>query len=40
MKSKEQDAENWNIGFWFIWIILIGFIDYGYVYLDNEYLED
>ena len=26
--------------FWFIWIIFVGFVDFGYVYLDNNYLED
>ena len=27
-------------GFWLIWIILIGLLDFGYVYLENNYLED
>lgn len=40
IKSKEGEANIWNVIFWIIWIILIGLIDYGYVYLDNNYLED
>lgn len=40
IKQKENDASNWNLFFWIIWIIVIGFIDFGYVYLENNYLED
>lgn len=28
------------VGFWLLWIILIGLLDFGYVYLENNYLED
>lgn len=28
------------VGFWLLWIILIGLLDFGYVYLENDYLED
>lgn len=38
--QKEGEANGWNIGFWIIWIILIGLADFGYVCLDNNYLED
>lgn len=40
IKAKENSVEGWNIGFWIIWIIFIGFIDFSYVSLDNYYLED
>lgn len=40
IKSKENSTKGFNIGFWIIWIITIGCIDFGYVYLDNNYLED
>lgn len=32
-----------NIGtiiFWVIWIIVIGLLDFGYMYMENKYLED
>lgn len=38
--KKQKEAESWNIFFWIIWIIFIGLIDFGYMYLDNNYLED
>lgn len=39
--QKKQDEENTaTVIFWIIWIIAIGFIDFGYVSLDNYYLED
>lgn len=37
-KQGESNAE--VILFWFVWIIFIGFIDYFYMLLDNNYLED
>lgn len=40
IKQKERDVSNWNIFFWIIWVIVIGFIDFGFVYLENHYLED
>ena len=40
IKQKENDVNNGNIMFWSIWIILIVIIDFGYVYLENNYLED
>ena len=40
IRAKENSVEGWNIAFWIIWIIFIGFIDFGYIYLDNNYLED
>lgn len=40
IKEKENDVNNGNIMFWSIWIILIVIIDFGYVYLENNYLED
>ncbi len=40
IKSKENEVDGWNIGFWMIWIIFIVMIDFGYVYLENNYLED
>lgn len=40
IEKKQGEADGWNIGFWIIWILLIGFIDFGYMYLDNKYLED
>lgn len=39
--QKKQDEENTDTAiFWIIWIIAIEFIDFGYVSLDNYYLED
>lgn len=40
INNKQGEAEAWNIGFWIIWIIFIIVIDFGYMYLDNNYLED
>lgn len=40
IKQKEKEATNFKIIFWVIWIVFIGFIDFGYVYLENNYLED
>lgn len=42
-KIIEEKENSINIArgiFWFIWIIFIVFIDFGYAYLDNNYLED
>lgn len=40
IKGKEND-DKWAVaGFWIGWILLIGLIDFGYVYLENKYLED
>lgn len=38
--SKQKEAEVWNIGFWIIWVIVIGVMDFCYMYFDNNYLED
>ncbi len=38
--SKEKESKSHTIGFWFIWSIFILIIDFGYMYLDNNYLED
>lgn len=40
IQQKENDVNTSNIVFWLIWIMFIGLIDFGYVYLDNRYLED
>lgn len=40
INQKENESESSVIVFWVIWIIFICFIDFGYVYLDNYYLED
>lgn len=29
-----------HLGFWMIWIILIGLVVFGYYYLDNDWLDD
>lgn len=39
--EEKESSVNAFVGiFWFIWIMFIIFIDFGYVYLDNNYLED
>ena len=40
IKNKENIVNGAKAGFWVIWIILIGLIDFGFVYLENNYLED
>ncbi len=40
INQKEKDLNLSKGMFWFIWIIFIGFIDFGYMYLENNYLED
>ncbi len=40
IQQKENEVNTLNIVFWLIWIMFIGLIDFGYVYLDNRYLED
>lgn len=38
--KKENDLKNTKTAFWLLWIIFITLINFGYVYLDNDYLED
>lgn len=38
--KRKTDTSGAIVGFWLIWIILIGLLDFGYVYLENNYLED
>lgn len=40
VKSKEDDVNFINAIFGITWIIFITLIDFGYVYLENNYLED
>lgn len=40
LKEKENSTNAFIIFFWFLWVIIIGFIDFGYVYLENNYLEN
>lgn len=40
MNQKENESTDFKILFWILWIIFIGFVDFGYMYLDNNYLED
>ena len=40
VKSKEDDVNFINAIFWITLIIFITLIDFGYVYLENNYLED
>lgn len=40
VKSKEDDVNFINAIFWITWIIFITLINFGYVYLENNYLED
>jgi len=40
VKSKEDDVNFINAIFWITWIIFITLIYFGYVYLENNYLED
>ncbi|MBP3463814.1 MAG: hypothetical protein J6K45_04975 [Clostridia bacterium] len=39
IESKEKESDIYCGVFWGIWIIFIFFIDFGYVYLENNYLE-
>lgn len=38
--EKENSIKISVIAFWIIWVIVIGFIDFGYMNLENKYLED
>lgn len=38
--ERKTNTSGVAVGFWLIWIILIGLLDFGYVYLENNYLED
>lgn len=38
--KRKTDTTGAIVGFWLVWIILIGLLDFGYVYLENNYLED
>lgn len=38
--DKESSITVANVVFWFIWIFFIVLIDMGFVYLENNYLED
>lgn len=40
IENKKNQETIINIVFWIIWITLTGLAIYGYVYLDNDYLED
>lgn len=40
IKNKEKEMNTSTIVFWLIWIFIICGIDFGYVYFDNNYLED
>lgn len=40
IENKKNQEIIINVVFWIIWIILTGLAIYGYVYLDNDYLED
>lgn len=40
INEKENETNGWNTGFWVIWIIFTGFVDFGYIGLENKYLED
>ena len=39
IESKEKESDIYCEVFWGIWIIFIFLIDFGYVYLENNYLE-
>ena len=40
IEEKQTYFNNITIIFWTIWIIFVGFIDFGYMCLENNYLED
>lgn len=40
IEQKQNEETTAKTIFWIIWIIAIGLIDFGYVSLDNYYLED
>lgn len=39
IKQKQSEGNTSIIIFWIIWTIFIGFVDFGYVSLENRYLE-
>lgn len=38
--AKEMEGTSTAITFWILWIFLVLLIIFGYVYMDNQYLED
>lgn len=40
IQEKEKSIEIFKRVFWIIWLIFIGLIDFVYMYLENNYLED
>lgn len=40
LENKKNSSTLINVVFWIIWLFLTGLAIYGYVYLDNDYLED
>lgn len=40
ISSKEKNIKIYTITFWTVWFLFILIIDFGYMYLDNNYLED
>lgn len=40
IENKQKEGTGAIVGFWIIWIIVIGLLDFGYVYMENKYLED
>lgn len=40
LKDKKNSTTIINIVFWIIWLIIIGLAIYGFVYMENDYLED
>lgn len=40
IRNKENSLKGAKIGFWFLWGIVICLIDFGYMFLENKYLED
>lgn len=40
MESKRNSFVGYKVLFWFIYLMLSGIVIYGYVYLDNDYLEN
>ena len=40
IRNRQTSVTGAVTGFWLLWIILIVLLDFGYVYLENNYLED
>ena len=40
IRNRQTSVTGAVTGFWLLWIILIGLLDFGYVYMENKYLED